>query len=133
TRPSSWWPARTSASRRSSRAIPWPPSPWPCPSSSGESWRCAEPRGGFRKPTNTVASFCERWYARNVQDPKRTLWYLRKIPLLADLGPEVLARLAERIQLREVKRREVVYLPGDPGASCFVVNGGRIKISKVTR
>jgi CRP-like cAMP-binding protein len=68
-----------------------------------------------------------------VQDPKRTLWYLKKITLLAELGPEVLARLAERIQLREVKRREVVYLPGDPGASCFVVNGGRIKISKVTR
>jgi CRP-like cAMP-binding protein len=68
-----------------------------------------------------------------VQDPKRTLWYLKKIPLLAELGPDVLARLAERIQLREVKRREVVYLPGDPGGHVFVVSGGRIKISKVTR
>jgi CRP/FNR family cyclic AMP-dependent transcriptional regulator len=68
-----------------------------------------------------------------VQDPKRTLWYLKKIPLIADLGPEVLARLAERIQLREIRRREVVYLPGDPGSHLFVVNGGRIKISKVTR
>lgn len=68
-----------------------------------------------------------------MQDPKRTLWYLKKIPLLAELGPEVLARLAERIQLREVRRREVVYLPGDPGNSMFIVNGGRIKISKVTR
>jgi len=68
-----------------------------------------------------------------VQDPKRTLWYLKKIPILAELGPEVLARLAERIQLREVRRREVVYLPGDPGNSMFIVNGGRIKISKVTR
>jgi CRP/FNR family transcriptional regulator, cyclic AMP receptor protein len=68
-----------------------------------------------------------------VQDPKRTLWYLKKIPILAELGPEVLARLSERIQLREVRRREVVYLPGDPGNSMFIVNGGRIKISKVTR
>jgi len=68
-----------------------------------------------------------------VQDPKRTLWYLKKIPILAELGPEALARLAERIQLREVRRREVVYLPGDPGNSMFIVNGGRIKISKVTR
>lgn len=68
-----------------------------------------------------------------MQDPKRTLWYLKKIPILAELGPEVLARLAERIQLREVRRREVVYLPGDPGNSMFIVNGGRIKISKVTR
>jgi len=68
-----------------------------------------------------------------VQDAKRTLWYLKKIPILAELGPEVLARLSERIQLREVRRREVVYLPGDPGNSLFIVNGGRIKISKVTR
>jgi CRP-like cAMP-binding protein len=68
-----------------------------------------------------------------VGDPKRTLWYLKKIPILAELGPEVVARLAERIQLREVRRREVVYLPGDPGNSMFIVNGGRIKISKVTR
>jgi CRP/FNR family transcriptional regulator, cyclic AMP receptor protein len=68
-----------------------------------------------------------------VQDAKRTLWYLKKIPLLADLGPDVLARLAERIELREVKRREVIYLPGDPGGSVFFVNGGRVKISKVTR
>lgn len=68
-----------------------------------------------------------------MQDAKRTLWYLKKIPILAELGPEVLARLSERIALREVRRREVVYLPGDPGNSMFIVNGGRIKISKVTR
>ena len=66
-------------------------------------------------------------------DLKRTLWYLKKIPLLADLGPEVLARLAERVEMKEVRRREVVYLPGDPGRSLFFVNGGRIKVSKVTR
>lgn len=68
-----------------------------------------------------------------MQDTKRTLWYLRKIPLLAELGPEVIARLAERVELREIRRREVIYLPGDPGNSLFFVNGGRVKISKVTR
>ncbi len=68
-----------------------------------------------------------------MQDTKRTLWYLKKIPLLADLGPEVLARLSEKVEIREVRRREVVYLPGDPGGSLFFVNGGRVKISKVTR
>jgi CRP/FNR family cyclic AMP-dependent transcriptional regulator len=68
-----------------------------------------------------------------VTDLKRTLWYLKKIPLLAELGPEVLARLAERVEMKEVRRREVVYLPGDPGRSLFFVNGGRVKVSKVTR
>jgi CRP/FNR family transcriptional regulator, cyclic AMP receptor protein len=68
-----------------------------------------------------------------VIDAKRTLWYLKKVPLLAHLGPDALARLAEKVELREVRRRDVVYLPGDPGESIFVVNGGRVKISKVTR
>lgn len=68
-----------------------------------------------------------------VQDTKRILWYLKKVPLLAELGPDVIARLADRVEMREVRRRDVVYLPGDPGDSLFVVNGGRVKISKVTR
>jgi CRP/FNR family transcriptional regulator, cyclic AMP receptor protein len=68
-----------------------------------------------------------------VPDPKRVLWYLRKVPLLADLGPDALARMAERVELREARRRDVVYLPGDPGNSLFLVHGGRVKVSKVTR
>jgi CRP-like cAMP-binding protein len=69
-----------------------------------------------------------------VQDTtKRTLWYLKKVSMLAPLGPDQLARLAERIELREIRRRDVVYLPGDPGESIFIVNGGRVKVSKVTR
>jgi CRP-like cAMP-binding protein len=68
-----------------------------------------------------------------VQDPKRTLWYLKKIPVIADLGPDALARISETVEMREIRRREVIYLPGDPGDSLFIVNGGRVKISKVTR
>src|SRR5688572_8991460 len=69
----------------------------------------------------------------SVQDTRRILWYLKKISLLADLGPEALARLAEKVEMREVRRRDVVYLPGDPGTAVYFVNGGRIKVSKVTR
>ena len=68
-----------------------------------------------------------------VHDEKRALWYLKKIPLLADLANETLVRLAETVQLLEVRRRQVVYLPGDPGQTVYFVNGGRVKISKVTR
>jgi CRP-like cAMP-binding protein len=39
----------------------------------------------------------------------------------------------QSIELKEIRRRQVVYLPGDPGRAVFFVNGGRIKISKVTR
>jgi CRP-like cAMP-binding protein len=68
-----------------------------------------------------------------LRDDKRALWYLKKIPLLAELPADVVARIAGTVELLEVRRRQVVYLPGDPGASVFFVNGGRVKISKVTR
>src|SRR5688572_13066253 len=68
-----------------------------------------------------------------VQDEKRALWYLKKIPLLGDLSPDTLHRLVQNIEMREVRRRQVIYLPGDPGQAVFFVNGGRVKISKVTR
>ncbi|MCA9678778.1 MAG: Crp/Fnr family transcriptional regulator [Kofleriaceae bacterium] len=68
-----------------------------------------------------------------MNDLKRVLWYLKKIPLLTELGPEGMARLAERVEQREVRRREVVYMNGDPGEHLFFVNGGRVKVSKVTR
>lgn len=71
--------------------------------------------------------------AGHQQDEKRALWYLKKLPLFQDLTHDTLVRLAESMQLNEVRRRQVVYLPGDPGAAVYFVNGGRVKISKVTR
>jgi len=68
-----------------------------------------------------------------VQDDQRALWYLKMIPLLQDLPAESMTRLAEAVEINEVRRRQVVYLPGDPGRSVYFVNGGRVKISKVTR
>jgi CRP-like cAMP-binding protein len=68
-----------------------------------------------------------------VQDEKRILWYLKKIPLLQDVSHDSIHKLVSHIELKEVRRRQVVYLPGDPGQTVFFVNGGRVKISKVTR
>ena len=64
---------------------------------------------------------------------KRLLWYLKKVPLLGDIGTEALTRLADKIEIKEVRRRQVIYLPGDPGAAVYFVNSGRVKVSKVTR
>jgi CRP/FNR family transcriptional regulator, cyclic AMP receptor protein len=68
-----------------------------------------------------------------VADEKKSLWYLKKIALFADLPAPVVQKLSETVELREIRRRQVIYLPGDPGQSVFFVNGGRVKISKVTR
>ncbi len=68
-----------------------------------------------------------------MQDEKRILWYLKKIPLLQDVSHDTIHKLVQHIELKEVRRRQVVYLPGDPGQTVYFVNGGRVKISKVTR
>ncbi len=68
-----------------------------------------------------------------MQEDRRALWYLKKISLFADLGQEELGDLANLATLQEVRRRRVIFLPGDPGTSVFFVNGGRVKISRVTR
>ncbi len=66
-------------------------------------------------------------------DEKRALAQLRRIPLLENVPLDVLQRLAGQVQLVELRRRRVVYLPGDPGQSVFFVVQGRVKISKVSR
>ncbi len=68
-----------------------------------------------------------------VQDERRALYYLKKIQLLQDLSPEELTNLAAVVTLEEIRRRRVIFLPGDPGNSVYFVNGGRVKVSRVTR
>jgi CRP/FNR family transcriptional regulator, cyclic AMP receptor protein len=67
------------------------------------------------------------------QDDKRILWHLRKIPLLGAVAPAKLQELITQVELREIPRRQVIYLPGDPGDQIYFINGGRVKTSKVTR
>ena len=68
-----------------------------------------------------------------MQEDKRVLWYLKKVPLLADLPADTLGHIADVVEMKEIRRRQVIYLPGDPGNAVYVVNGGRVKVSKVTR
>jgi len=68
-----------------------------------------------------------------VQEDRRALWYLKKIGLFSEMSPDELNALANLANLEEVRRRRVIFLPGDPGTSVFFVNGGRVKISRVTR
>ena len=69
----------------------------------------------------------------SLKDEKRALWYLRKIPLLEGLSTEQYRGLIGLVEVRELQRRQIVYLPGDPGEHAFFIQGGRIKCSKVSR
>jgi CRP-like cAMP-binding protein len=61
------------------------------------------------------------------------MWYLRKIPLFEGIPVAKLTELSAAVEIREIPRRQVIYLPGDPGDRVFFINGGRVKCSKVTR
>lgn len=67
------------------------------------------------------------------REQERTHWYLNKIPLLQGLRKRDWERLQNAVTMQELSRRTVVYLPGDPGEGVYFVNGGRVKVSKVTR
>lgn len=69
----------------------------------------------------------------DVQDEKRILAHLKKIPLFGDIGAESLAKVASKVEVREQPRRTVLYMPGDPGTAIFLIAAGRVKISKITR
>lgn len=69
----------------------------------------------------------------SLKEEKRALWYLRKIPLLEGLSGEQLRDLVPEVEVRELHRRQIVYLPGDPGEQVCFIQGGRIKCSKVSR
>lgn len=83
-------------------------------------------------PAEPFVNVRKKGQERN-QDDKRVLWHLRKIPLLAAVSPNKLQDLVPLVELREIPRRQVIYLPGDPGDQIYFINGGRVKTSKVTR
>ncbi len=68
-----------------------------------------------------------------MSDERQTIQHLKKIELLSGVSPDLLATLASKITLHEVRRRRVIFLPGDPGTSVYFLNSGRVKISRVTR
>lgn len=64
---------------------------------------------------------------------KKILWHLRKFTLLKSVSDADLEVFANQLEMTEIKRKQVVYLPGDPGESLYLIHGGRCKISKVTQ
>ena len=93
-------------------------------------------------PSNPIAVIREIPYRRGEtvpaaeqasRDDKRALWYLRKVPFFEGMPPQQLSELVADIEIREIRRRQIIYLPGDPGDRVFFINGGRVKCSKVSR
>lgn len=59
-------------------------------------------------------------------------WFLKQIKLFSNLKDEALNDLDKITRMEEVKRRQPVYLPGDPANTVYLLKAGRVKISRVT-
>lgn len=67
--------------------------------------------------------------ARKSREP---LDELRRVPFFFHLPASLTSQLVGKVELLDLARRAVVYLPGDPGDTLFIVRAGRVKLSKVT-
>ena len=57
------------------------------------------------------------------------LWYLKNINLFHGMSEEQMLMVEQRTVMREVRRKEVLYLPGDAGDRIYLLKRGVVKIS----
>lgn len=73
-----------------------------------------------------------RGTGQRYQDTKKAMWCLKRLSLFLDIPHDTLSQMAAAAWLFDLRRRNAVYVPGDPGEAVFFVSSGRVKISKVT-
>jgi CRP-like cAMP-binding protein len=57
------------------------------------------------------------------------LWYLKNINLFRAMTEEQMRFVQQRTVMREIRRKEVLYLPGEPGDRIYLLKRGVVKIS----
>ncbi|TKB80829.1 MAG: Crp/Fnr family transcriptional regulator [Nitrospira sp.] len=60
---------------------------------------------------------------------QKKLRYLNNINLFSGLSQTELGEIARITKIQEIKKRQPIYLPGDPSNSVFLLKKGRVKIS----
>jgi CRP/FNR family transcriptional regulator/CRP/FNR family cyclic AMP-dependent transcriptional regulator len=61
-------------------------------------------------------------------EPTAALALLRRCALFGEMDEMELARVARLLRIRRFRPNEVIFQPGDPGDSLFVVGSGSVKI-----
>ncbi|MEW6543119.1 MAG: Crp/Fnr family transcriptional regulator [Nitrospirota bacterium] len=59
----------------------------------------------------------------------KKLWYLKHIRLFSGLSPIELQEMERMTRMQEVKKRQPLYLPGDPSSNVYLLKQGRVKIA----
>lgn len=60
------------------------------------------------------------------------IWYLQKVDLFKGMSKEEMMNLARMVQERSFRKKEIIYLAGEPGNHVYLLKKGIVKISKVT-
>ena len=58
-------------------------------------------------------------------------WFLKQIKLFSDLPDEEIRQMEQVTRMESVKRRQFIYLPGDPASTVLLLKSGRVKLSRV--
>ncbi len=61
--------------------------------------------------------------------PATKLWYLKHIRLFSGLSQAELQEMDRITRMQEVRKRQPIYLPGDPSNTVYLLKKGRVKIS----
>jgi len=59
------------------------------------------------------------------------IWYLKKFNLLESMNDEEMEMMNEKITDNEVKRKQPIYLQGDPSENLYFLKRGRVKLSRL--
>ncbi len=57
------------------------------------------------------------------------LWYLKNVNLFRAMTEEQMRFVQQHTVMREIRRKEVLYLPGEPGDRIYLLKRGIVKIS----
>src|SRR3989338_7435986 len=60
------------------------------------------------------------------------IWYLKQINLFKLMSKEDMEQMARMVVEKSFRKKELIYLPGEPGQSIYLLKKGVVKISKVT-
>jgi CRP/FNR family cyclic AMP-dependent transcriptional regulator len=70
--------------------------------------------------------------SRPPQMLKTKAWFIRQNPILADLPERELEALEQISESIEVRRRQLIWEPGDPASTVYLVRTGIVKVSKIS-
>lgn len=61
---------------------------------------------------------------------KDNLFYLKKIPLFANLGEVELKALSEIVIEKRYRKNSIIFFEGDPGEAVYLIKSGQVKVTK---